>query len=39
MTYKRLSGTSVQRIEALSDALFGIALTVRPHGSGVMPCH
>jgi len=28
MTYNRLSGTSVQRIEALSDALFGIALTL-----------
>jgi uncharacterized membrane protein len=27
-TYNRLSGTSVQRIEALSDALFGIALTL-----------
>jgi len=27
-TYNRLSGTSVQRIEALSDALFAIALTL-----------
>src|SRR5258705_4497600 len=27
-TYNRLSGTSVQRIEALSDALFGDALTL-----------
>jgi hypothetical protein len=35
MTYNRLSGTSVQRIEALSDALFGIALTVRPHAGRV----
>src|SRR5262245_10306334 len=27
-TYNRLSGTSVHRIEALSDALFAIALTL-----------
>jgi uncharacterized membrane protein len=27
-TYNRFLGTSVQRLEALSDALFAIALTV-----------